>query len=67
MAGAQKLHFKFYPLFKHLFLETNPVPIKTALAWAGRITAEMRLPLCEMSEANQQTLLGTLRSLNLVK
>ena len=67
VAEAQMLHFKFYPLFKDLFLETNPVPIKTALAWAGRIAPELRLPLCEMSEVNQQKLLTTLRGLNLVK
>jgi 4-hydroxy-tetrahydrodipicolinate synthase len=64
---ARKLHFKFYPLFKALFIETNPVPIKTALAWAGRMSPELRLPLCEMSEVNQHALLATLRSLNLVK
>jgi len=67
ISGARSLHYKFYELFKHLFLETNPVPIKTALAWAGRIAPELRLPLCEMSDANQRTLLATLRELNLVK
>lgn len=67
IADARKLHFKFYPLFKDLFLETNPVPIKSALAWTGRISLELRLPLCEMAETNQQKLLATLRSLNLVK
>ncbi len=64
---AQKLHAKLYPLFRDLFIEPNPVPIKTALGWAGRISPEVRLPLCEMSEANQQKLLATLRNLNLVK
>jgi 4-hydroxy-tetrahydrodipicolinate synthase len=67
VADARALHFKFYPLFKDLFLETNPVPIKSALAWAGRISPELRLPLCEMTEINQQKLLATLRGLNLVK
>ncbi|MEA3187918.1 MAG: 4-hydroxy-tetrahydrodipicolinate synthase [Chthoniobacter sp.] len=67
LESARKIHFHFYQLFKDLFIDTNPVPIKTALAFAGKITPELRLPLCEMSEANQQLLLATLRTLNLVK
>jgi 4-hydroxy-tetrahydrodipicolinate synthase len=51
--GAGRLHRRLYPVFKALFLETNPTPVKAALAAAGRIgTAEVRLPLCEMSAAN---------------
>jgi len=46
--------------FKDLFIEPNPVPIKTALSWRGTILAEVRLPLCEMSEANQARLRKTL-------
>src|SRR5436309_10246338 len=57
---AQKLHAKFYPLFKDLFIETNPVPLKAALALRGMMSAEVRLPLCEMSEANQERLRKTL-------
>lgn len=60
---ATKLHRKFYPLFKNLFIEPNPVPVKTALARAGRIaSAEVRLPLCEMTSANEATLISTLES-----
>ncbi len=52
-AAAGRLHRRLYPLFKALFIETNPVPIKAALAEAGRIqSAEVRLPLCELGEAN---------------
>jgi 4-hydroxy-tetrahydrodipicolinate synthase len=47
-------------LFKDLFIEPNPVPIKTALSWRGTILAEVRLPLCEMSPANQARLRKTL-------
>ncbi|MDQ2867143.1 MAG: 4-hydroxy-tetrahydrodipicolinate synthase [Verrucomicrobiota bacterium] len=57
---AQKLHRKLHPLFKDLFIEPNPVPVKTALAWRGAMTAEVRLPLCEMTEANCQRLRKTL-------
>ena len=64
---ARELHGRFYPLFRDLFIETNPVPIKTALSLAGRIGGEFRLPLCEMAAANEAKLLATLRNLNLVK
>lgn len=63
-AKATKLHRKFYPLFKNLFIEPNPVPVKTALARARRIaSADVRLPLCEMTQANEAILLSTLDSL----
>jgi 4-hydroxy-tetrahydrodipicolinate synthase len=62
-AKATKLHRKFYPLFKNLFIEPNPVPVKTALVRAGRIaSAEVRSPLCEMTPANETTLISTLES-----
>ena len=58
---AARLHRRLYPLFKALFLETNPVPIKAALAAVGRISSpEVRLPLCEMSAANFASLNQTL-------
>ena len=47
-------------MFKDLFIEPNPVPVKTALGWRGVMSAEVRLPLCEMSEANQARLRKTL-------
>jgi 4-hydroxy-tetrahydrodipicolinate synthase len=58
--SAMKLHHKLFPLFKDLFIEPNPVPVKTALGWRGAMSAEVRLPLCEMSEANQARLRKTL-------
>ncbi len=57
---AGKLHWKLLPLFKDLFIEPNPVPVKTALGWRGAMSGEVRLPLCEMSEANQARLRKTL-------
>jgi 4-hydroxy-tetrahydrodipicolinate synthase len=54
---AARLHRRLYPLFKALFIETNPAPIKAALADAGRIgSPEVRLPLCEISEAGSAAL-----------
>jgi len=58
---AAKLHRKLFPLFKDLFIEPNPVPIKTALGWHGAMSGEVRLPLCEMSESNQARLRKTLQ------
>ena len=57
---GEKLHCKLFPLFKALFIEPNPVPVKTALGWRGAISGECRLPLCEMTEANQVRLRKTL-------
>jgi 4-hydroxy-tetrahydrodipicolinate synthase len=60
LKSAELLHRKLLPLFKNLFIEPNPVPVKTALAWRGVMSGEVRLPLCEMSEANQVRLRTTL-------
>ncbi len=50
---GRKLHLKLFPLFKAMFLETNPVPAKMALYLMGKIASpEVRLPLTQMSEAN---------------
>ncbi|MFL6515302.1 MAG: 4-hydroxy-tetrahydrodipicolinate synthase [Chthoniobacterales bacterium] len=57
---AENLHRKLFGLFKDLFIEPNPVPVKTALAWRGAMSSEVRLPLCAMTETNQQRLRQTL-------
>ena len=59
---AFNVHHKMFPIFKDLFIEPNPVPVKTALGWRGAMSAEVRLPLCEMSEANQARLRRTLEA-----
>src|SRR5215475_1870949 len=60
LKSAEKVHRRLLPLFKDLFIEPNPVPAKTALGWRGAMSPEVRLPLCEMSEANQARLRKTL-------
>src|SRR6266487_51940 len=60
LKSASKLHRRLLPLFKDLFIEPNPVPVKTALGWRDAMSPEVRLPLCEMSEANQVRLRKTL-------
>jgi 4-hydroxy-tetrahydrodipicolinate synthase len=66
-AVALKLHQRFYPLFKDLFLETNPVPIKAALAMLGHIDEEYRLPLVPMSPKNREALRTTLKACGVPK
>lgn len=63
---AQGLHRTLYRLFTDLFLDTNPVPVKAALAMMGRIEEVYRLPLCEMAEAPKQRLAECLRQLKLL-
>jgi 4-hydroxy-tetrahydrodipicolinate synthase len=61
---AAKLHRKLYPIFKTLFIEPNPVPIKVALARAGIIgTSDVREPLSEMTPSNLQELTKVLATL----
>jgi len=65
--AALELHQKHYPLFKDLFIETNPVPVKAALAMLGQIQEEYRLPLVPLSPKNRQTLQATLIACGLLK
>ena len=66
-AAALKIHQKFYPLFKDLFIETNPVPVKTALAMLGQMDEEFRLPLVVMNPKNRGVLKATLKACGAVK
>lgn len=63
---SRSLHFKFFPLIQTLFVESNPIPIKTALSLIRKIEPEFRLPLCEMNKENKEKLLKTLQKLELV-
>ncbi|TFG65346.1 MAG: 4-hydroxy-tetrahydrodipicolinate synthase [Nitrospirales bacterium] len=47
---ARTLHFKLTPLFSALFLETNPIPVKAALAMMGKMSEEVRLPLTPLAD-----------------
>jgi 4-hydroxy-tetrahydrodipicolinate synthase len=65
---ARELHLKFFPLSRAMFLETNPIPVKEALAMMGKLAeAEFRLPMCRLSDANRPRLKAVLASLGLVK
>jgi 4-hydroxy-tetrahydrodipicolinate synthase len=62
---AESLHFKMLPLAKAMFLETNPIPVKTALSMLGMCSGELRLPMCEMEEANKTKLKEALKNYGL--
>lgn len=57
---AREAHQRLYPLFADLFIDTNPVPVKAALAMMGRITESYRLPLCPMTEQARTKLKSTM-------
>jgi 4-hydroxy-tetrahydrodipicolinate synthase len=64
---ARELHYKLFPLARAAFLETNPIPIKEAMAMAGMLEPELRLPMCRMSDANREKLRTILMTYGLVK
>jgi 4-hydroxy-tetrahydrodipicolinate synthase len=66
VARARELHFRLWPLMQALFIETNPIPAKTALAMMGMVREEFRLPLCGMSDANRKALSRVLAGLKLL-
>jgi 4-hydroxy-tetrahydrodipicolinate synthase len=62
---AERLHRKFYPLFRDLFIEANPVPVKTAIARLGWMTEDVRLPLVPLQPQNRNKLEAVLKSYGL--
>lgn len=63
---AKEMHYKLLPLFKGIFIETNPIPIKAALAMKGMIKESYRLPMCEMKAENKEKLKQILINLKIV-
>jgi 4-hydroxy-tetrahydrodipicolinate synthase len=64
--AARKMHYELLPLFKAIFIETNPIPIKAALAMKGMITESYRLPMCAMAPKNREALQSALRELKIL-
>ncbi len=56
MQAARRQHLKLFGLFKAIFVETNPIPIKAAMAMAGMIQDELRLPLTPLSSEHREPL-----------
>ncbi len=63
---ARQAHYALEPLASAMFIETNPIPVKTAVALMGKIEEEFRLPLCEMAPANRDRLKEVLKSHKLI-
>ena len=63
---ARKLHYKTMQLAVDLFIETNPIPAKTALMLMGKLNGKLRLPLAPLTPANQETLRETLKDAGLI-
>ena len=67
VAGARKLQLDYLKLMNSLFIEVNPVPIKTACGIMGLCSDEMRLPLCEMEDSNRDKLISVMKEYSLIK
>lgn len=64
---ARKIHYELEPLNNAMFFETNPLPVKTALAMMGKVKEEFRLPLCRMSTGPKKELRKVLKKYKLVR
>ena len=64
---AMNIHTRLMPLFQGIFVETNPIPIKDAMAYMGMVKKEFRLPLCPLSDANSRFIKGLLGDYGLLK
>ncbi|MEW6543858.1 MAG: 4-hydroxy-tetrahydrodipicolinate synthase [Nitrospirota bacterium] len=65
-AEARRLHYKLYPLFTALFYETNPIPVKAALAMMGKCDGEIRLPLTPIGAENREKLARVVKDYGLI-
>jgi len=64
---ARRLHYELLPFIKVAFIETNPVPIKQAMMWAGLPAGPTRLPLGKLSETNEALLKKTCKEIGVIK
>lgn len=62
---ARQLHYHLLPLFRAMFLDTNPIPVKYVLSWLGYMEEVYRLPMCELSEQNKRAIEGLLDQLDI--
>jgi len=63
---AKELHHYLHPLHEAMFIETNPIPVKTACHLMGLVEEEFKLPLCKMGNASKEKLKAVLQSYNLI-
>ena len=64
---ARQLHLRYYGLFTTMFIDTNPIPVKAAMAMTGLIEEVYRLPLCETSDANKKKIAECLKEVGLLR
>mgnify|MGYP001620197689 FL=1 len=64
---ARDLFHRLFPLCRAMFIETNPIPVKEAMAMLGMIAPEFRLPLCRLADANRERLKTVLQQFGLLK
>jgi 4-hydroxy-tetrahydrodipicolinate synthase len=64
--SARKMHYELLPLFKAIFIETNPIPIKAAMAMKGMIVESYRLPMCPLAPKSRESLAATLREMKVL-
>ncbi len=64
--AARTLHYRYYNLCKRMFIETNPIPIKAAMAMAGLLEETYRLPMCPLQPQNRETLEAELKNVGLL-
>jgi len=63
---AKKLHYKILPLCKAMFIETNPIPVKTSMKMMKMLNGDLRLPLCGMEKENEEKLKKAIKEYGLV-
>jgi 4-hydroxy-tetrahydrodipicolinate synthase len=63
---ARKMHYELLPLFRAIFIETNPIPVKAALAMMGMCSETYRLPMCPLAPKNRDSLAATLREMKVL-
>jgi 4-hydroxy-tetrahydrodipicolinate synthase len=66
LTTARQAHYRLFPLAEAMFIETNPIPVKTALGLMGKIAPEFRLPLCPMGQKNRERLEAALQAAGLI-
>ncbi len=64
--AARRMHYELLPLFRAMFIETNPIPVKAALAMKGMIAETYRLPMCPLAPKSREKLASVLRDLRVV-
>ncbi len=62
---AKRIHYKLFNLIKAMFIETNPIPVKTAMGFLGLCSNDLRLPMCTMDEKNKEKLIKEMKNYGL--